>query len=221
MTSLRNEVRLKLILQRGTELARLYRLPEVRDRCLQGYSALAEEFPSLAHARKDYLEMLGDSYRVLRSGASYAASEYHGMDEYIAVMEQRLFPSGSVDERLREGIARACTVLEPYRQKQQAILDRMTAHAKQRGLIKAVANRELHNEAIRAEFPDREDYLRHVPSLFDIDIKATIKAASIASADGEALRLSLLAEMLAVRVAVEYELAERCSTLYPEGNPSG
>ena len=226
--NLRSKVRLRLVLERGASLARVYLLPEVRERTLQRHEELAREGGSDGDALRDHLAMLGDSYRVLGAAAGYAATELRTLEEhYDELVSRHAAAAGGSDglsAECRASVRSCCEQLEGYVVPQQQILTRICGFARQHGFAAAVTDEELHHAAIRREFPRAADYSRHALSLFDSLAGASECVARALSSSGEELRApseeiaeASRAANLATQVAVEYDLSRSLARIYEAG----
>lgn len=221
---LRQKVRLKLVLKRGTQLARVYGQPAVREQTLAALERRAEGDSAFAPALNDYILMLGDSYRVLRTATGYAAEEFYTVEEAREDLVTRLVQAGedsSSLEEIRGAVDQLVTGLEPFLCRQQALLDKMTDHAAAQGLVPATANRSLAHSTIRELFPSPDSLASHYRGWIaarnqlacelarQLDAKLAKQAAP-----GERLHHRMLADTLVASSAIEAQLQLESPLIY-------
>lgn len=99
-TELRRELRLKLMLKRGTALASVYSRPEVQQPTLRSYDELVARAPRLAAA---VMDVLHPSCAVLDR---FVASQQRVLDRFVEVAQQRGVIGMSTDTELRDAVTR-------------------------------------------------------------------------------------------------------------------
>lgn len=225
-TELRRELRLKLVLARGTELAKAYSRPEVQQRVLQCYAESAAGDPRLATARERFLETIADSYRVLRAGAGYAAMEYRTIGEHaeeIAVTTKlQGDDEASASPETVELLHPYCAALAGFVETQQRMLDRFVEIGRQRGVIRTISDPSLRDEITRAELPSADDYRGHVFGLLEGRSEVVERIAHALEAEdrvwresAERMRDLVMGDAVAMREALRFDTESRVQRLYP------